>query len=138
MVVNGIKELEEFVNMENCYGHSHGVRAEDGRVEAWWVKYLDNGYGLYFYAHVYYEHDPQGEKLVVNGFTKEEVEREIAKLRKECGRDFECETCDEEACEIAGDLEYLSMLDQYLQYLEENMPVPVVERVEETLEHAGR
>jgi len=138
MVVNGIEELREFVEMERCHGHGCEVRVEDHKVEAWWVKYLDNGYGLYFHAHVYYERDPQGEKLVVNGFTKEDIEKEYAKLRRECGRDFCCEECDEEACEIAGDLEYLSMIESYLEYLENNLPTPEVEEVEETLEHAGR
>ena len=134
----GIEELKEFIERDRCHGHGYEVRVEDGKVVAWWVTYLDNGQGTYFHVHVYYECCQKGEKLVVNGYTTKELGEIFDKLRKECGRDFRCEECNEEACEIAGDLEYLSMLDQYLQYLEENMPVPVVERVEETLEHAGR
>ena len=138
MVENRIRELKEFVEQECTFGYSWGVETEDGVVRAWWSKYLDDGYGCYTTVSVYYEVSAEGEVLRVDGFTLEELEKEERELLKQCPNGGNCEECDGEGCEVGADLAYLQLVRDYLEYLENNLPTPEVEGVEEALEHAGR
>jgi len=115
-----MSELERFIQQENVFGHHCGVEWKDNEVYAYWTTYLDDGYGRYLYARCEYDNG----KIVVEGFTREKIDKAYKELEKECDHKetFECESCDKDYCETYGELNFLELIDNYMHYLENNLP----------------
>jgi len=118
------EEVLDILKAEACWGTFRVHENGDGIAEIDYCKYLDDGYGWQAHVNVHIEYpldDGKEPRITVNGYTREDVEKEREKLMERCPKNGECPCyeCDVEECEIYDDLFFLDQIDIYLEYLED-------------------